>query len=75
MSSAERHLIGDLDNVEVCKGIGSRQDSGFSDIIARSSTVGEVSDTSLQDSLLQSSPIGFQSPVPRVRSPKYFGLF
>ncbi|EUB61275.1 hypothetical protein EGR_03950 [Echinococcus granulosus] len=51
--------------MELCRGIGSRQDSGFSDIIARSSIMGEVSDTSLQDSLLQSSPIGFRSPVPR----------
>ncbi|KAL5105300.1 hypothetical protein TcWFU_009378 [Taenia crassiceps] len=65
MSSVERHLIDDLDTMEVCRGIGSRQDSGFSDIIARSSTVGEISDTSLQDSLSQSSPIGFRSPIPR----------
>ncbi|VDM20635.1 unnamed protein product [Hydatigera taeniaeformis] len=65
MSSAERHFVGDLDTMDVCRGIGSRQDSGFSDIIARSSTIGEVSDTSLQDSLLQSSPIGFRSPIPR----------
>ncbi|VDK42277.1 unnamed protein product [Taenia asiatica] len=65
MSSTERPLIGDLGTMEVCRGIGSRQDSGFSDIIARSSTVGEVSDTSLQDSLSQSSPIGFRSPNPR----------
>lgn len=67
MSSAERHFNGDLKTMEMCKDIGSRPDSGFSDIIARSSTMDEVSDNSFQDSLLQSSsPFGTRSPLGRV---------
>ena len=66
MSSSENQLSGDLDTMEICRGSGSRRDSGFSDIIAHSSIMGEVSDNSLLDSLLQSSPIGFQSPFARV---------
>ncbi|VDO07107.1 unnamed protein product [Rodentolepis nana] len=66
MSSTERHLNGDLNALEMCRGIGSRPDSGFSDIIARSSTMGEVSDSSFQDSLIQqSSSYGVRSPFGR----------
>lgn len=66
MSSAERHPNGDLNALGMCRGIGSRSDSGFSDIIARSSTMGEVSDNSFQDSLIQpSSSYGVKSPFGR----------
>ncbi|KAM3186042.1 hypothetical protein ACTXT7_005180 [Hymenolepis weldensis] len=66
MSSAERHLDVDLKAMEMCRGIGSRPDSGFSDIVARSSTIGEVSDSSFQDSFLQSSSLyGLRSPFGR----------
>ncbi|KAM7539377.1 hypothetical protein Aperf_G00000050331 [Anoplocephala perfoliata] len=65
MSSFERHLDGDLETMELCRGIGSRPDSGFSDVVVRSSTMEEVSDNSFQDSLLQSSPFSVRSPPGR----------